>query len=148
VNESIIPRLLSLGVTDLDPDYVRLDVTAADGVFAGFTEVYESLDSLVELAAQLEGFPSSPADRRDIMLGSRDPKAAGGWVSLLCRCVDRSGHPMIEIELSDKYSAFGLSPRTAHMHLRVEAPAVDEFVETLRNWSAALGSKVTLRGVA
>jgi len=148
VPEPLIPRLLSLGVSDVDPDYVRLDVTAADGQFAGYTEIFGGLSTIADLASHLDGFPRSADDRREIRLGSLSPTAAGGWVRLLCRCIDRAGHAVIEIELTNKYTADRSAPRTAQVHLRVDPPAIDDFVRALRAWDGALGSEVTLRGAA
>ncbi|MEO6209682.1 MAG: hypothetical protein ABIQ10_06090 [Gemmatimonadaceae bacterium] len=136
-------------MTDVDPDYVRLDVTAADGRFAGSVEVYGGLGLVTDIADRLDGFPSSPTDRREILIGSLDPRVAGGWVKLLCVCVDRAGHPVIEVEMRSKYEAHGLAAQAAQaavVRLRVEAPAIDEFVQSLRQWDGALGTSVALRG--
>jgi len=141
-----IPNRVELRVIDVDADYSLLAISAADGQFAGATEIYGAEVAAVELAAALEGFPRSPTDVREVILGSRDEGVAGGWVQFTCRCFDRAGHPVIEVELYDKYAALGLGPRTAHVHVRVEAPAVDAFVRTLRTWRFDIGSAVTLCG--
>src|SRR5665213_3569127 len=109
-------------------------VSAADGQFAGATDLYGADAVAAELATGLEGFPRSPMDVREFTLGSRDERVAGGWVHFTCRCVDRAGHPVIEVELCDKYAAFGLGQRIAYVHLSVEAPAIDSFVLALRSW--------------
>jgi hypothetical protein len=141
-----IPNRVELRIIDVDADYSLLAISAADGRFAGATEIYGAEMAGVDLARALEGFPRSPTDRREVTLGSRDERVAGGWVQFTCHCLDRAGHPVLEVELCDKYAAFGLSPRTAHVHLRVEAPAIDEFVHALRTWRSEIGSAVTLRG--
>jgi hypothetical protein len=141
-----IPNRIELRVIDVDADYSLLALSAADGSFAGTTEIYGAEIAAVDLATALEGFPQSPADKREVALGSRDKRVAGGWVQFTCRCLDRAGHPVLEVELCDKYAAFGLSPRTAHVHLRVEAPAIDAFVNALRMWRFEIDSAVTLSG--
>jgi hypothetical protein len=141
-----IPNRVELRVTDVDEDFSRLTISAADGQFAGATEIYGADVVAHDLAAAIEGFPRSTTDVREVILGSRDAQVAGGWVQFTCRCVDRAGHTVIEVTLCDKYAAFGLSPRTAHVHLRVEAPEIDGFVRSLLNLRLELGSTVTLSG--
>jgi hypothetical protein len=74
------------------------------------------------------------------------PRRSRDFLARRRRCVDRAGHTVIEVTLCDKYAAFGLSPRTAHVHLRVEAPEIDGFVRSLLNLRLELGSTVTLSG--
>jgi hypothetical protein len=142
-----IPNRVELRIIDVDENYSLLTISVADGQFAGATEIYGADAAAHELARALEAFPRSPTDVREVTLGSRDERIAGGWVQFTCRCVDRAGHAVIEVELCDKYAAFGLRPRTAHVHLRVEAPAIDSFVLDLRSWRIAIGSTVTLSGI-
>ena len=75
MSDAAVPRALKFAVSDVDPDYVRLDITAADGYFAGFTEVYGGMDLIADVASRLDGFPSYPNDRREILLGSQDARA-------------------------------------------------------------------------
>jgi hypothetical protein len=146
VSNDRIPNLVELRVVDVDADYSLLALSAADGQFAGATEIYGAELAAEELARALEGFPRSATDVREVTLGSRDEGVAGGWVQFTGRCLDRAGHPVLEVELCDKYAAFGLSPRSAHVHLRVEAPAIDAFVLALRTLRIELGNSVTLCG--
>jgi hypothetical protein len=141
-----IPSFIELRVIGLDEDYSMLTFSVADGQFAGATELYGVDAVAASLASGLQGFPDAPTDVRDFSLGSRDERVAGGWLHFTCRCLDRAGHPVIEVELFDKYAAYGLAPRTAHIHLRVEAPAIDSFVLALRSWRIELGSSVALFG--
>jgi hypothetical protein len=145
VDSNRIPNRIELRVTDVDADYSLLAISVADGLFAGTAEIY-GVEAALELATALEGFPRSPTDQREVTLGSRDARVADGWVQFSCRCRDRAGHPVLEVELCNKSAVSGLSPRTAHMHLRVEAPAIDAFVHALRTWRYETGSAVTLSG--
>jgi hypothetical protein len=147
VSESIaIPSRIMLSVSEVDPDYVRFDISAGDGRFAGTTEFFASADLPKELAAAMDGFPASPDDRRHIEFGSRDMRAAGGWVSLTGECVDRAAHAVLRVELHDKYAAKGLTPRMSQIYLAVDPPEIDSFVRALRSWDCSLGSTVTLSG--
>lgn len=142
-----IPCGLVLAVTDVDPDYVRLDVSMADGAFAGRVDVYESPDLAATLATELRGFPQSPTDRREIVLGSFDRAAAGGGIRLVFRCLDRSGHAVVEAELEDQ-PMDGSAPRSVRLRMPVDAPAIDAFVADLNGWSAKVASEMVLRGAA
>lgn len=119
----------------------------ADGAFAGRVDVYESPDLAATLAAELRGFPRSPTDRREVVLGSFDPTAAGGGLRLVFRCLDRSGHAVVEAELEDQ-PMDGSAPRSVRLRMPVDAPAIDAFVMDLSSWSAKVASGVTLRGAA
>lgn len=142
-----IPCCLLLAVTDVDPDYVRLDISMADGTFAGRVDVYERPGLAATLAAELNGFPRSPTDRREVVLGSFDPAVAGGGLRLVFRCLDRSGHAIVEAELEDQ-PMDGSAPRFARLRMPVDATAIDSFVADLSGWSAMVGGGVILRGVA
>ena len=69
---SEIPPRLALAIVDVDPDYLLLRVSAADGEFAGATSVYESPETLAALAAgrwvlcyhHFESFITSNSDPR------------------------------------------------------------------------------------
>src|SRR4051812_16744284 len=96
-----IPVGLELRVDDVDADYVLVTVSAADGMFAGTTQLYSGESAVEELARGLAGFPRDATDTRDVVLGARSPQIAGGWVRLLARCVDRAGHVLIEVSILD-----------------------------------------------
>lgn len=132
-------------VADIDPDYLRLDISIADGDFAGRVDVYEDPELPKTLAETLRGFPRSPADRREIVLGSFDPRVAGGGVRLIFRCVDRSGHAIVEAELEDQ-PMDGTPQRSVQLRMPVVAPAIDTFVAELSAWSPKLGDRRQLSG--
>ncbi len=97
----MIPCRISISVREVDPDYLRLDISMADGDFAGRADVYEGLDFPEILARSLEGFPRTPDDRREIVIGSFDPSHAGGAIKLVLRCINRAGHAVVDAELEN-----------------------------------------------
>jgi hypothetical protein len=143
--EVTLPCRLVMTVTDVDPDYVRLDISIADGDFAGRVDVYEDPALPKTLAEALRGFPRSPADRREIVLGSFDPRVAGGGLRLIFRCIDRSGHAIVEAELEDQ-PMDGTAPRSVQLQMPVDAPAIDTFVAELHTWSPQRGDRRLLAG--
>jgi hypothetical protein len=128
-----------------DEDYVLLDFAAADGRFAGSTELYGS-EHGQDLARGLRGFPLSPADERRVELGSADAKVAGGYVQINARCVDRAGHSLLTIAIMDKSAGFSSAGRHVMVALPVEPPALDAFVTALQGWDLKPGSSITLPG--
>jgi hypothetical protein len=136
---------MSISVLEIDPDYLRLDISIADGDFAGRVEVFESLDLPATLADALRGFPRTPDDRREIVLGSFDPAVAGGGIRLLFRCVDRSGHAVVDAELEDQ-SWDGA--RSVKVRMAAEPPAIDAFVLEMTAWSPKDGEQRILHGAA
>ncbi len=75
-----------------DNDVIELCVSGWNGAFGGSAEIYEGIGDLQDVAAQLRGFPKSPADTREVVLGSIDRKYAGGGMRMRFHCVDGAGH--------------------------------------------------------
>jgi hypothetical protein len=140
---SLIPSRLIVTALVKDDDYVMIDFSAADGRFAGSTELYGGDHAIDELAHGLRGFPQTSMDRRLILLGSTDPRVAGGWVEINCHCVDLAGHPVLQVQILDKARA-PLDERRVRVHLPVAASEIDRFVQQLTGWDLAPGSSVSL----
>lgn len=145
--ESSIPCGLVLVVRDVDPDYLLVAVRAGDGDFAGTAEVYENLDLARTLAADLKGFPRSPADEREVVLGSFDAKHAGGALRLRLFCVDLAGHARANLHLVDQ-PLTGEPPRTVEFLIPIEARALDAFVAALGQWGPRVGDAAVCVGAA
>jgi hypothetical protein len=142
-----IPCRLSMSILEVDPDYLRLDISVADGDFAGRAEIFESLELPTTLAAALQGFPRTADDRREIVLGSFDPSMAGGGIKLVFRCVDRSGHAVLDAELEDQ--PWNDAPRrSVVLRMAVTPPAIDSFVAEMSSWSPQAGEQRVLHGAA
>jgi hypothetical protein len=126
---------------------VLLTFVAADGQFAGSTELYGA-EHARDLAEGLRGFPRSPTDARRFQLGSGDLGVADGLVEIDAQCIDRAGHAVLQIGITDKATRGGLQGRRVRVHLNIEPPAIDAFVSALVAWDLKPGSTVTLRGAA
>lgn len=140
-----LPRALVMVVRELDPDYVLIDIIASDGGFAGSASVYERHDVAETVRAQLIGFPRSPTDSREIVLGSFNPIHAGGGVRMVFSCVNLAGHTTVAVEIEDQ-PRDGRTTRSVSLRMPVEAIAIDAFVTQLQRWSAELGETATLQG--
>jgi hypothetical protein len=61
----LIPCGLVMSVTDVDPDYLRIDISLGDGAFAGQAELYESPELPFTLAAQPASDPITSTHGRE-----------------------------------------------------------------------------------
>lgn len=137
---------LSVLVVDPDDDYLGIDVRASNGRFAGTARIVAGLTQLGEFAALVAGFPTGPDDRRSFEFGTRDPRYAGGFVSITLRCVDRAGHAEVEVvvEVDEQHHA----KASARPSFPVEAADIDRFaialgvVERERSGNATLVAAV------
>jgi len=137
-----------ISVIYTDEHLIEVRVTASSGTFAGQADVYADADAPAEFARVLRGFPDSHSDTREFEIGDLDPANAGGGAGFWFRCVDSMGHAMAEVRLrSDPLRGGGLSD-AAVLHIRVEAAAVDAFVEQLAVMSSAVGQAAFLEGAA
>jgi hypothetical protein len=114
-----------------DSDLLEVRVSAWNGAFGGTADVYVGIGQLEETAAKLKGFPKHPSDTREIMLGSFDPKMAGGGASMQFYCTDASGHAYVESKIKSN-SLPGKPVQCVILLLPIEAAAVDSFVNELR----------------
>jgi len=128
-----------------DADVIEIRVTAWNGLFGGTADVYVAIGKLGKIAAQLEGFPKNPSDVREVMFGAFGPKYAGGGVSMRFYCVDGSGHASVDSTIEADYEQ-KVKTQSAVLSLRVEAAAVDSFVEELRRLNAEGKGAAHLKG--
>jgi len=127
-----------------DNDLVKLRVSASNSSFGGEADVYLGTGQLGEVATQVQGFPKSVSDTREVMLGSFDPESAGGGVSMRLYCVDRSGHAYVETKIeSDRDSAGRV--QSATLLVPIEATAVDSFVDELHRLDTGTATTACLR---
>ncbi len=92
---------LRIKVVDPDDDYLGVDIQAANPRYDGSARIFAGLHELSAFANQIGGFPASIQDERVYEFGSRDRSIAGGYCKLHLRCVDRTGHAVIEIVIED-----------------------------------------------
>ena len=140
---------MNIGVTIeviwLDDDLVEVRVAASNGRFAGAADCYCGHDTIPSLAAAARGFPSSSEDRREMEIGTFDPGYAGGGAKLVLRCVDRTGHAVVDVVVrADTRGVAGLA-ETASFSLPVEPAAIDEFVAALGRMRSVVGAVARLR---
>ena len=111
-------------------DLIQVRVFAWNGAFGGTADIYVGIGRLEEIAAELEGFPASVSDGREIKLGALGPKAAGG-VEMRFYCTDASGHAYVECKIDS--GSLSVEPvQSVTLSLPIEAAAVDSFVDELR----------------
>jgi hypothetical protein len=113
-----------------DEDYLAIELHASSDRFAGSTWIYAGTDELSEFAAKIEGFPRTFEDHRAYEFGTRDRSLAGGFCSVMLRCLDRGGHVAVDVILEDDPHRY--SPAQAHFTFQTEAAAIDVFTERLR----------------
>ena len=140
-----IPAAIEFCVVEVDEDYTLVEFSAADGAFAGSTQLYGGEQEAAVLSQGLAGFPKRPDEQREIELGSRDPKAADGWVLIRCRCEDRAGHVVLEVQILDKAVRAAVPGREVRVHLSVEPASLDRFARALTNLEWRRDASATLR---
>jgi hypothetical protein len=114
-----------------DDDMIELRCAGWNGSFGGAVSVYEGLDGPQSIAEKLCGFPKTPSDEREVIFGNfgRDP--AGGGLKMRFHCIGGAGHAYVEAAFEANREVAG-TIQTAVLSTRVEAAAVDAFVEELR----------------
>lgn len=133
-----------ISVIYTDEHLIELQVSASNGVFAGQVDVYADVDAPAEFARTLRGFPTSPNDIREFDLGNLSNQSAGGGAGFRFRCVDSVGHAVVELKLRSDLLRDGGLIDDARFHIRVEAAAVDAFVEQIERMEAVVGQSAFL----
>jgi len=98
---------------------------------------------LGRIAEQIKGFPRSPSDKRELILGTFDRKFAGGGASLRFHCVGGAGHAYLEVKIESGHESAG-TLQSAILSIPIEATAVDSFVLELRRMDATGMGKACL----
>lgn len=129
-----------------DSDVVKLRISAWDGEFGGSVEPYMAVGELKEIAAKLSGFPHSPADMREVVIGAFDRKIAGGGLRMRFHCVDGAGHTFVEAAMNANCERAG-TVQSAVLSVPVEAAAVDVFVRELRELESDESHVAHLKGI-
>src|SRR5437870_2902020 len=99
---------LVIKIVDVDPDYLGIEIRAANARYSGSTMIYAGLTELSEFADQIAGFPTNSTDKRTFEFGSRDRNVAGGHCSLRFQCIDLIGHARVEVAIEDDAGRHGL----------------------------------------
>ena len=93
-----IDPLLTISLVWADVDIHEVVVSVASGKFSGTTSLYIGPGELSDLADRLSGFPSSPEDQRDFVLGKPFDRESEVRGSLYCQ--DSTGHLCMHITIS------------------------------------------------
>ena len=126
-----------------DEDVFIIRVSVWNGQFGGTAETYVAIGDLNEMAKKLSGFPRSPADAREIVVGSFGREFAGGAASMRFYCADSAGHAYVEVKIESEFESAGVVQYVI-ISMPIEAAAVDLFVgdlsrlETERSGTAML----------
>lgn len=122
---------------DSDDPLGRYRIAAANGTFSLSTLVWAYSDSFGELAAAIDGFPTSAASEVKFPLGS----PGVGEVDLRFGCIDGAGHAVVWVKAISEHPVYPSDAhQEAHICLRVEPAALD----ALRVQLLALASGVQL----
>jgi hypothetical protein len=125
----MVKERLTVEAVDNDGDYLGIEIRASNGRFAGYAWIYAGNDELSAFAAHIAGFPASFEDRRSYEFGSSDQNTAGGYCSLALRCLDRTGHVLVDVFLDGKLKD---APESARFSFKTEPSTIDQFVLDLR----------------
>jgi hypothetical protein len=131
-------------VIETDPDYLKLRISAWNGLFGGSAEVYVAIFTLDEVASILSGFPDCPSDTREATFGSFGPGTAGGAVNMRFYCADKSGHAWVESRIESEYTKTG-SAQSVVMACPIEAASLDLFLGEIRRLERDEASTAHLR---
>jgi hypothetical protein len=122
---------LSVEVLWHDEDVLQLMVRVGNDEFSGAGKVYVAHGELREVAAAMAGFPSGRGDERHFTLGSFDPAAPGGGVSIHLKCETSAGHSFADVRVESDTTEGPMA--SAAFRFPFEAGAVDNFVVDLRH---------------
>lgn len=128
-----------------DGELIKLRVSAWNGTFGGGADIYEPIGALEKLSSELQAFPRDLSDTRQLLLGTFDPHAAGGAVSLRFYCVDGSGHTCVDSKIESDRNPQGRF-QSVTLSVAVEPAAVDSFVAELRKVGADRAGSAFLQG--
>src|SRR5437016_1546612 len=150
-----------------DADVTEIVVSAWNGTFGGVTRIYVGIGALKEAAEQLCGFPKSPTDIREVAFGQFDLKPVrvgqsnvdvfASGISMRFHCVNGAGHAYLDLRLqSENRGRTSVGPgerpnrtiQTVALVMRIEATAVDTFVQELLRLEATHAGTAHLRALA
>ncbi|HTC36549.1 MAG TPA: hypothetical protein VK724_24420 [Bryobacteraceae bacterium] len=130
---------INIKVIYFDQHVIEILFGCSNGYFSGQAEIYLSHDGLSKFADNLNGFPSSPSDSREVKLGTFDPTHADGGILMSFSCRDSLGHAIVEIKLrGDGSKGFGELESVA-LRIPIEPAAIDLFTEQLRQMDPTNG---------
>lgn len=142
-----------------DVDIIEISVSAWNGAFGGVTRIYVGIGALKEAAERLCGFPKSATDIREVAFGQfdLDVDTFASGVSMRFHCIDGAGHAYLDARLqSDNRAGTSRAPgerpgrtiQSVGLVMRIEATAVDTFVQELLRLEATHSGAAYLKALA
>jgi hypothetical protein len=127
-----------------DVDILELRVSAWNGSFGGTTRLYVGRAEFGNIVETMKGFPLSPRDEREVILGAFGAQFAGGAVRLRFYCKDSAGHSMVELQLEGDCSG-RIVTESVQMNASIEAASIDLFLPELDLIGKQLSGSAALR---
>ncbi len=129
-----------------DEDVLEVGIAAWNGAFGGEANVYVPIGGLTDAAEKLSGFPSNPADKREVVFGQFGPVWAGGAVGKRFYCSDGAGHACVESKIESEGQVAGVT-QSAVLSFFIEPSALDAFLKELRRLEAEKKGTASLRAI-
>ncbi len=109
-----------------DSDLFEIKIKAFNGMFSGQADCYTTREEMEKLAKDLQGFPKSINDEYEFSTG---PNENFSTFSLKFACINKSGHIVVEIRISEKiiYSNIPNVDNFAKFRMPIEAAGIDVF---------------------
>jgi hypothetical protein len=128
---------------DIDRDYVRLRVTASNGMFSGSVAIYADISALSDAAVKLTGFPRKSLDQCMLEFGTFQAGYAGGGVRMIFKCIDGAGHIQLQLKMESDHNE-DIPSQSVSLLLPIEAASIDTFVHELTTMDADRKATATL----
>jgi hypothetical protein len=125
---------------------IAASVIASNGRFSGASQFYCYPNTLISWARDLDGFPRSARDSRELKVGGPD---AYTDIAFDFRCFDEAGHTSVRAAIRESTQTAKHSPKDrVVLELRFEAAALDRFVEQLHSLGTEKAGVAVLDGIA
>jgi hypothetical protein len=121
----------------LDEHIAEVCIEAGNGRFAGTAKWYEPHDWAARLAATVRGFPTSPADRRELRLGELDPAASQTGSHIVMQGSGGRGYVSVEITILCEHER-------ASFAFETDPASIDRWVRALDALPNEVGATVSL----
>ena len=142
-----VAPFLDFAVVWNDEDLQEVVVSASSGLFAGQVNLYGGPHELENVAESLQGFPTSPKDRREIHLG-QDGLSGYGTAIISLYCTDSTGHLAVEVTMHTFPAGHSKRQESAVVVVPAVVGDLDRFVEQLRRVNNQVGKHAELRSAA
>ena len=109
-----------------EPYYTRLFISASNGLFSGYLQVFIDIDDLVVMADALEKFPLKAGEEYKYVLGSEDQPETYAYLFVFrAHTRDSLGHSAIDLSMMDFQG-------TAKFSIEADPLAINKLGKSLR----------------